>query len=267
MITHNDVIFNDSLSSAEDPYAGLTILEIKRLNYPKWAHQIAGMTLLFIGMFGFVENCLVLYTFYKSKHLRTATNIFIIGLSMSDMCMVMLGNPLASTSALNGGWFAGTFMCYWEGFVVYTFGLASLYLLTAVSFDRYVVIAKPLKAALITKRVAVLSVVSCYLLGMLWSIPPFFGWGKYGLEAPGVFCGLLWETPSAANQSYIFTIFLACFIIPVGVMMFSYYCVFMTVSNEHACIFPIYKCTCIYFNTMCSVIKTMMAWEAIPFNS
>ena len=241
MLTDINVNVNTSWTTEPDPFAGLSVLEIKRLTYPKWAHQIAGLVLLFIGFFGFVENCLVLFTFYKSKQLRTATNIFIMGVSISDMCMVLLGNPLASTSALNGGWFAGTFMCYWEGFVVYTFGLASLYLLTAVSFDRYIVIAKPLKAAMISKRVAALSVAGCFMFGMLWSIPPFFGWGNYGLEAPGVFCGLLWETPSAANQSYIFTIFLACFVFPMFVMIFSYFNVYMTVRFFYSSLHYMYK--------------------------
>lgn len=213
-----------------DPYAGLSVLEIKRLNYPKWAHQLAGTFLFFVGALGFFENGMVLFTFYKSKHLRTATNIFIIGLSLGDMCMVVFGNPLAWTSAMNGAWFAGEFMCYWEGFVVYTFGLSSLYVLTAVSLDRYIVIAKPLKAAFITKRVAVLAVMSCYGGGLLWSIFPFFGWGKYGLEAPGVFCGLLWEDPSFANTTYVMAIAFFCFLFPGFLMFFSYHGVFMTVS-------------------------------------
>ncbi|XP_053393178.1 visual pigment-like receptor peropsin [Mercenaria mercenaria] len=174
---------------------------------------------------------MVLFTFYKSKQLRSPTNIFIIGLAISDLSMAALGNPLATTSGLNGSWFAGRFFCYWEGFVVYTFGLTEMYLLTAISMDRYVVIAKPLKSAMITKRVAVLGVVACFAFGVLWSIFPFFGWSSYGLEAAGIYCGLLWEDKSLSTTSYVVTISIFCFFLPFGTMIYCYYQIYMTIRN------------------------------------
>lgn len=214
-------------------YTGLSPLEIKRLKFPKWGHQIFGTILLFVGIFGFCENLMVLFTFYKSKQLRSPTNMFIIGLALSDLAMATLGNPLAMTSAMNGKWFAGDFFCYWEGFVVYTFGLSEMYLLTAISVDRYIVIAKPLKASMITKRVAVLGVVGCFAFGVLWSIFPFFGWSSYGLEAAGIYCGLLWDDKSVSNMTYVVAISIFCFFVPFGMMIYCYYQIYMTVSTRH----------------------------------
>ena len=213
-----------------DPYEGLSVLDIKRLEYPLWAHRVVGVFLFFVGLFGFIENTLVLVTFAKNKQLRSATNTFIIGLAISDFLMAVLCNPLAWTSAMNGEWFAGDFWCLWEGFLVFVLGLTALYLLTAVSVDRYIVIAKPLLAPMITKRVAVLAVVSCFVGGTFWSIFPFFGWSSYGLEAPGVFCGLHYEDKSFSTTSYVVTIFFFCFAIPLMVMIYSYFNVYMTVS-------------------------------------
>ena len=220
---------NTTITTVKDPYEGLSVLEIKRLEYPRIGHTLVGLVLLCIGCFGFVENLMVFYVFAKTKHLRSATNMFIIGLSFCDFCMVVLGNPFPTTAALNGKWFAGEFFCYWEGFVVYFFGLSALYLLTAVSVDRYIVIAKPLKAAFITKRVAILAVLGCFAGGLLWAIFPFFGWSSYGLEAPGIYCGLHYEDTSVSTMSYVVVIFFMCFLIPLAVMAYCYYQVFMTV--------------------------------------
>lgn len=205
----------------------LSDVEIRQLAHPKWAHQLVGLFLLCVGILGFIENTLVLLTFYKSKQLRSPTNIFIIGLAIGDFSMVIFGNPLAYSSALNGGWFAGDFMCTWEGFTVYFIGCSQVYLMTAIAIDRYIVIAQPLKASLITKRVAALSVVACFGGGLFWALLPLLGWSSYGLESSGTFCGLHYQDGS---RSYITLMFIFVFLVPIVAVVYSYYKVYMTVS-------------------------------------
>ncbi|XP_045211419.2 visual pigment-like receptor peropsin [Mercenaria mercenaria] len=216
------------LANSSSTDVGMSDLEIQRLNYPKWGHQIVGLFLMFVGILGFIENSLVLFTFYKSKQLLSPTNVFILGLAIGDFSMVIFGNPLAFTSALNGGWFAGDFMCTWEGFIVYFIGCSQVYLMMAIAVDRYIVIAKPLKSSMITKRVAALCVAACFGGGLFWALMPFAGWSAYGLEASGSFCGLHYEDSS---KSYIMLIFIFDFFIPLLVTIYSYFKVFMTVAN------------------------------------
>ena len=226
MITNLSLLKNSS-ESGHGVEEQLSDMEIQMQNYPKWGHQIVGLYLMFIGILGVTENSLVLLTFYKAKQLRSPTNIFILGLAISDFSMAVFGNPLAFTSALNGGWFAGDFFCTWEGFTVYTLGSAQLYLMMAIAVDRYIVIAKPLQASKITKRVAALSVLGCFGGGLFWGITPLLGWSSYGLEAAGVFCGLHYEDIS---KTYVIFMFLFDFVIPLIAVIFSYFKVFMTVS-------------------------------------
>ncbi|XP_052259577.1 visual pigment-like receptor peropsin [Dreissena polymorpha] len=218
-------------NTTEDVRSGLSALDIQRLNYPKWAHQIVGGVLVLIGCFGFVENVLVIYTFTKNKHLLSPTNIFILGVAIGDLCMCCLGHPLESASAINGAWFAGDAACVLVGFVVYLFGLSQLYLLSAVSIDRYIVITKPLLTPKITTKVACASVAGCFGIALIWAVCPLIGWSSYGLEASGVFCGLHWNDVSVSNTSYVITITIFCFFFPLGIMIFCYYHVFMTGSN------------------------------------
>lgn len=208
---------------------GLSVIDIRRPGFPKWAHQLTGAILIFIGATGIIFNCIGLYIFARNKQMRSPTNMFVIALLTCDLSMAVLGNPLASSAALHGSWFAGPVWCVWEGFVVYVFGLSALYILTAISVDRYVVIVKPLKSKAITKRVALLSVLACFLGGAFWSILPLFGWSSYGIEAVGFYCGLRYDDKSLSNTTYIIAMCIFCFTIPVLIMVYCYYYVFMTV--------------------------------------
>jgi hypothetical protein len=206
----------------------LSELEIKRLNYPRWGHTIFAVLLLFVELFGFTEICFILLTFFKTKHLRSATNIFVIALCVADLCMLILGCPFSVISAFNGQWAFSKAICVLSGFIVYFLGLTQLYLLVAISVDRYIVITKPLQSALITKRVAVLSCIGCYVGGFFWAVLPLAGWSQYGLEAPGVFCGLDIEN---TQFSYSLTIFFTCFLFPFIIMCFCYYRIYSTVRT------------------------------------
>lgn len=72
---------------------------------------------------------------------------------------------------------------------------------------------------LITRKIALITLIPVYLNGVVWAVCPFIGWGQYGPEPFGMSCSLDWFNLS---HSYIFTMFAFVFIIPVLVMLFSY---------------------------------------------
>ena len=220
---------NDTLTES-DPHTGLSFLEIRRQSYPKWAHHILGTLLLLFGCIGLVLNVCVLVTFIKKKKLRSPSNTFVIGLAVSDLCMVVLGVPWSTMACLNGQWFVSNVFCVFEAFIVYGFGMTSLHLLTSISIDRYIVVVKPLKAQMITQRSAICSIIVCYVGGFFWAVLPFVGWSSYGLEAPGVSCGLSYEDQSFSRMTYTVTIFIFAFMLPLGIMIYCYFCIYLTVS-------------------------------------
>lgn len=70
--------------------------------------------------------------------------------------------------------------CELYGFVGGFFGFVSISTLAWVAYDRYVVISNPLEAAQrVTKKRAVGMIVVTYILSLIVSLPPFFGWGAY----------------------------------------------------------------------------------------
>ena len=215
-----------------DSFGELTILQIKQLNYPRWQSVLAGCFLLLITVVGIIENSIVLYIYINTKVLRSPTNTFIVAIAIADLLMAVFATPFAAYSGLKGYWALGDVMCTFEGWFVYCFGLSSMYLLTAVSVDRYIVIAKPMKATMITHRVAVIAVGICFAGGLFWSVMPLLGWSSYGQEPCMFACGLKWTEPSVANKTYIICIFIFCFAIPVGIMTYCYCRVYMTVGTS-----------------------------------
>ncbi|XP_060079687.1 visual pigment-like receptor peropsin [Ylistrum balloti] len=193
-------------------------------------YSVFAVMLFLTWMVGSFFNGSALLVFLKNKNLRTPTNMFVISLAMNDLGMSSVC-LFAATASYAGKWTHGELMCTLEGFLVYVLGLTNLYLLCAISFDRYIVIAKPLKAKIISHSVALIAIVCCWIGGLFWSVLPFFGWNYYTLEGSNVSCGVSFAPNDPAIQSYLMCIFIFCFIIPLAVIIFCYNGVYMTIRN------------------------------------
>lgn len=190
-----------------------------------------GVYLALAGIVGAVASGIALFIFFSNKNLQSPTNTFIIGLLFSDMLMCLIGVPLPAASNLAHRWLFGWYGCVFNGFTVYFLGLSNLYILAAISVDRYLVISKPLQAVYINHKVARISLFVCYFFGFLWSSFPFFGWSSFAYEGAGTSCAISYDYYDSSAFSYNITICFNCFIIPIIIMLICYYNVFRTVSN------------------------------------
>ncbi|XP_050391022.1 parapinopsin [Patella vulgata] len=195
------------------------------------AYTIIGIVMMCYCCLGFTFNSCSILVFAKNKNLRSPTNMFILALNICDFLMASAAAPFSAFSSLSHGWMFGEIGCLYEGFMVYFLGQTSMYLLAAISFDRYFVIAKPLQASKITHRIAGISVGICWFLGFLWSALPAVGWNRYALEGAEISCSVVWQSDNPSDMSYIFVIFFACLVVPLGVMFFSYFNVYMTIKS------------------------------------
>ncbi len=64
-----------------------------------------------------------------------------------------------------------------------------------------------------------LSLIGVYAFAAVWTLTPFVGWGRYAPDPSGVYCCIDYVNSSI---SYMVGIMLACYIIPILVMIFSY---------------------------------------------
>ncbi|CAG2250420.1 OPN3 [Mytilus edulis] len=169
-----------------------------------------GVYLTIAIVIGTLANGSALYVFLTNKQLRSPTNMFIISLLICDFLMCTVGAPLPAASNFAHRWLWGWSGCVFHGFSVYILGLSNLYILTAISVDRYIIIAKPLQASKINHRVVGISVFLCYFFGFVWSFLPLVGWSEYVFEGAGTACGISYDYNSASAFTYNIAIFINC---------------------------------------------------------
>ncbi|KFP24505.1 Opsin-VA, partial [Colius striatus] len=79
------------------------------------------------------------------------------------------------------------------------------------------------------------SLVLIWIAAFFWSAAPLLGWGSYTDRMYGT-CEIDWAKAnfSTIYKSYIVSIFICCFFLPVSVMVFSYVSIINTVKLSHA---------------------------------
>lgn len=198
---------------------------------PQPLYYIIGTGLLFVFTFGSFMNFTGLLVFAKNKHMRSPTNTFIISLLMGDFGMSIC-SFISMTAHYNRFYLWGDNVCTFEGFWMYFMGLTNMYTIMGISFDRYIVIAKPLQASKITTRVAVAACLAIWFQGFAWAAFPFLGWGRYTYEAGRTSCSVQWDTDDIESASYNISIFIWSLFLPLMLIFYCYYNVFMTVSMK-----------------------------------
>ncbi|KAL8561006.1 hypothetical protein ACOMHN_050086 [Nucella lapillus] len=229
-------MLDPEVSTAPGQEGNLRGNDVTPLRISASGYTVVAVMLSTVWVLGTLFNAVSLCVFACHKKLHSPTNMFVMALNLCDLCMSFLGTFMAMTSAWKKEWLYGDPGCVFEAFTVYFLGLTSMYLLSAISLDRYIIIAKPLEGPCITHKVAGAGIGACCFGGLLWASLPLVGWNRYVLEGGGISCSVDWENAHhphhhALHSSYIFTIFVFAFLLPLGVMAFSYYHVYMTVRT------------------------------------
>lgn len=168
----------------------------------------------------------VIKTILGTLQLQTPINMLLVCLSFADFLMAAFGSPLTFTSAAYGKWTFGEkackfyafgmalggkpgrnllilfLSCKWKSFLnlvkLYYFslfpqqGITSITTLMALAFQRFLMIARPFRAADIQKQHSVIYVTFIWLYSFALTFPPLVGWASYGPEAAYIRWGNLW---------------------------------------------------------------------------
>uniref|UniRef100_A0ACB8FJN0 Uncharacterized protein n=1 Tax=Sphaerodactylus townsendi TaxID=933632 RepID=A0ACB8FJN0_9SAUR len=193
-------------------------------------HIIVAVFLGLIMIFGFWNNLIVLILFCKFKVLRNPVNMMLLNISLSDMLVCISGTTISFASNIYGKWLGGEYGCRWYGFVNSCFGIVSLISLAILSYERYRTLTLSRKHGSDYQKV-LLGVGGSWFYALIWTVPPLFGWGSYGIEGAGTSCSVQWSSESVESVSYIICLFMFCLVIPVMVMIYSYGCLFYAVKQ------------------------------------
>ena len=129
---------------------------------------------------GFIGNCLSLLVMLRKHNRRVSCCVYMISLAICDNMMLFSGVYLwaiAEVAPRNWNLYECKFVCYCFG----TFGLAGVYLILFMTFDRWVAVNFPFKASTwCTVKRARLTCVLVYILSMVYEIPHYMYAGVIG---------------------------------------------------------------------------------------
>lgn len=123
-------------------------------------------TLIFfvLDIAAFVGNLMICFAFYRNKRLLTATNVFVLSLSLTDLLQSLLVMPLSAGASFSQEWIFGYFGCQFMEILGYIFAGVSIETLTIIAFNRYLCVAKPLRyRRIFTTRKAIIFATASWI--------------------------------------------------------------------------------------------------------
>ena len=173
--------------------------------------------ILFITV-AIIGNISVLYIISKYRNLKSIPNYLIANLAVSDLLYEIFGSTALAIITFTKTWLLGHTYCYFIGVTNITLWFSSVWTLIVISFNRFVAVYKPLRVrSLFTTKRIFFVVVSIWFVAVVISIFPLLGWSE-------VVAGKNYCTINAQkDKSYIITVMIINYFIPVIILPITYY--------------------------------------------
>ena len=102
---------------------------------------------------------------------------------------------------------------------MYFVGCMQIFIMAAISFERYYSIQNSLKK--INKKTMIKVILLCFFVSIFWSLAPLLGWSTYSLEDSLTGCCVEYKSRSINVVSYNIAMFIFVFCIPFGFIFIS----------------------------------------------
>uniref|UniRef100_A0A0P5STW3 G-protein coupled receptors family 1 profile domain-containing protein n=1 Tax=Daphnia magna TaxID=35525 RepID=A0A0P5STW3_9CRUS len=129
-----------------------------------------------IFLVGIIGNGCLIFIFCRHKSMRNLPNLYIFNLAVGDLLVLLCSVPFTATIYTFDSWPYGEFVCKASEFAKDTSVGVSVFTLTALSFERYSAIVKPVESFVTNSR-SKLSIIIC--IAGIWLI-------SIGLALPAV---------------------------------------------------------------------------------
>ncbi|XP_030271927.1 alpha-1A adrenergic receptor isoform X2 [Sparus aurata] len=187
---------------------------------------VLGPVLGAIIAFGIVGNILVILSVVCHRHLRTVTHYLIVNLAVADLLLSTTVLPFSAILEIVDRWMFGRVFCNVWAAVDVLCCTASIMSLCVISVDRYIGVSYPLRyPTIMTKRRALLAVMLLWVLSIIISIGPLFGWKEPAPEDESI-CKIT-EEPGYAIFSAV-----GSFYLPLAIILVMYCRVYVVAHRE-----------------------------------
>ncbi|XP_070183538.1 rhodopsin-like [Littorina saxatilis] len=212
---------------------------------PTWQHCIIGVYMLLLAAIAVTGNVIVVWACVRNvvmhslfldscrfRSLRTSSNLLVVNLAVGDLLMCAVDFPLFVAASFLQGWPFGKTICQAYGFLTAAAGLVTINTLAVISFDRYRSVSRRLNPCHSRPTRATLgAAVSVWLYSIPWALAPALGWGQYVLDGIGTTCTFDFFTRTVNNVSFVMSVTVGNFALPLLVILFSYSGIWLVVRG------------------------------------
>ncbi|XP_006218224.1 probable G-protein coupled receptor 101 [Vicugna pacos] len=201
------------------------------------AHGIirSGVLLIFLAA-SFVGNIVLALVLQRKPQLLQVTNRFIFNLLVTDLLQISLVAPWVVATSMPLFWPLNSHFCTALVSLTHLFAFASVNTIVVVSVDRYLSIIHPLSyPAKMTQRRGYMLLYGTWIVAILQSTPPLYGWGQAAFDERNALCSMIW----GASPSYTILSVVSFIIIPLIVMIACYSVVFGAARRQHALLYNV----------------------------
>uniref|UniRef100_A0A673TNL0 Olfactory receptor n=1 Tax=Suricata suricatta TaxID=37032 RepID=A0A673TNL0_SURSU len=134
---------------------------------------ILSVFLFFTYIFTVAGNLIIILLTLVDSHLKTPMYFFLRNFSMLEIILTTVCVPRFLYSLTTGDKSVTYNACATQIFFIILTGATEFFLLTAMCYDRYVAICKPLHyTTIMNERVCTILVLCCWMIGLIVILPP-----------------------------------------------------------------------------------------------
>jgi hypothetical protein len=131
-------------------------------------------------------------------------------------------------------WIFGEIGCVFTGFVMYTIGTMTIFIMCFISCQRFYFLYRPFQMRKLTFKTTINASIVSAVISLFWSIAPMFGWSHYSLEGALTSCSVEWVEKSFNVISYNISMFIFVFFIPLILIILSDIGLFVLVRRSNS---------------------------------
>ncbi|XP_063058113.1 G-protein coupled receptor 54-like [Engraulis encrasicolus] len=175
-------------------------------------------------VFGVCGNSIVLYVILKRRKMRTATNVYIASLALTDIIFLVCCVPFTAALYAWPSWVFGNFMCKLVSYIQQVSAQATCITLTVMSVDRWYVTVYPIRSLQYRTPVVAATVSLGIWIGSFLLSAPVPLYSRTVVEeqhGSQVICAELFPT-ALHKRFFILYNFLAVYLLPLVTISLCY---------------------------------------------
>lgn len=158
------------------------------LHTPIAVQVVVGIISCLLILASVLGNTIVCLLVYRKPQMRSAINILLANIALSDIILSFLCIPAPSIAIFGGKWLFGDVLCKVQAFLLEYSLAVTLFTIFIMSTDRYAIIVR--RKDKLNVKFAKIYTVMVWTVPLVTTLPPIFGMCEYKLINNHVWCSL-----------------------------------------------------------------------------